>query len=110
MTASILPSEPLSQVVFTHDYFQLVFQDACFSIYNASEIRIGSTAHTQQEAGFNDKLVGLIGKTVRAASAIPSLSLTFEGGVAVVVATGGSTAEAWQYKSPSGEMVVEQNA
>lgn len=35
---NLIPLEPLSQVVFIHDYLQLVFQDESFSIYNLAEL------------------------------------------------------------------------
>ena len=38
MAPNLKPSEPLSQVVFIHDYLQLVFQDECFNVYNAAEV------------------------------------------------------------------------
>lgn len=107
---SLVPVAPLNQVVFIHDYFQLVFQDASFSIYNEAEIRIGMAVFGQQQPGFSDKLIGLIGKTLTAVSTSPSLALTFENGAVVVVSQTGCAAEAWQYKSAIGEVVVEQNA
>lgn len=110
MAVNMLPVAPLSQVVFIHDYFQLVFQNVCFSIYNESEIRIGASSLVQQQPGFCDTLVGLIGKVLMDVSASPSLALTFEDGVVLVVGRSGRAAEAWQYRSAGGEMVVEQNA
>jgi hypothetical protein len=106
----ILPVEPLSQVVFIHDYFQLVFQEACFSIYNAAELRQGKSSLSQGQLGFCDSLVSLIGQRVTSASASPSLSLTFQGGTVLVVAQSGQGPEAWQYNS-FGELIeVMQNA
>ena len=35
---NLCPAEPLSQVVFIHDYLQLVFQSQCLSVYNLAQI------------------------------------------------------------------------
>ncbi len=42
MLPKLKPSEPLSQVVFVHDYLQLIFQDEGFNIYNLSEFERGT--------------------------------------------------------------------
>jgi hypothetical protein len=110
MSPDLLPTEPLSQVVFVHDYIQLVFQDACFSIYNIAELRRGDTSVLQGQPGFCDGLVGLIGLPLISVSARPILSLTFQGGVTLVVTEVCSGPEAWQYNSPGCPIVVEQNA
>ena len=110
MQPSILPTEPLSEVVFIHDYLQLVFQDACFSIYNAAEIRHGNDSVSQGQPGFCDGLVSLIGQPLTATSTSPSLSLTFRSGVVLVVEQSGQGPEAWQFNRFSGQIVVEQNA
>ena len=40
----LLDAEPLSQVVFIHDYIQLVFQDTYFNLYNRVSVhRAGCT-------------------------------------------------------------------
>jgi len=106
----ILPTEPLSQVVFIHDYLQLVFQGACFSIYNAAELRQGNNSLSQGKPGFCDGLVSLIGQPLTSASASPSLLLTFQSGTVLVVAKSGQGPEAWQYNSFGEPVVVEQNA
>lgn len=110
MRPDILPTEPLSQVVFIHDYLQLVFQDACFSIYNAAELRQGNSSLSQGQSGFCDGLVSLIGQPLTSASASPSLSLTFQSGTVLVVAQSGQDPESWQYNSFGEPIVVEQNA
>lgn len=99
MRPDILPMEPLSQVVFIHDYLQLVFQGACFSIYNATELKHGSSSLLQGQPGFCDGLVSLIGQPLISASANPSLSLTFQNGTILVVGQSGPGPEAWQYDS-----------
>lgn len=110
MHPNILPTEPLSEVVFIHDYLQLVFQDACFSIYNAIELRQGNSSLSQGQSGFCDGLVGLIGQPLKAASANPSLSLTFQNGTVLAVAQSGHSPEAWQYNSLGQPIVAVQNA
>lgn len=110
MRPDIHPIEPLSQVVFIHDYLQLVFQDACFSIYNPAELRQGDSLLSQGEPGFCDVLVSLIGQPLTLASSSPSLSLTFQGGTILVVAQFGQGLEAWQYAALGEPIVVEQNA
>ncbi|MFA6094970.1 MAG: hypothetical protein WC757_03750 [Candidatus Paceibacterota bacterium] len=110
MRPDILPIEPLSQVVFIHDYLQLVFQNACFSIYNAVELRQGNISLSQGQPGFCDGLVSLIGQPLTSASASPSLSLTFQSGTVLVLAQSGQNSEAWQYNSFGWPIVVEQNA
>jgi hypothetical protein len=110
MRPDIHPIEPLSQVVFIHDYLQLVFQDACFSIYNPAELRQGDSLLSQGEPGFGDVLVSLIGQPLTSASSSPSLSLTFQGGTILVIAQFGQGPEAWQYSALGEPIVVEQNA
>lgn len=110
MRPNILPTEPLSQVVFVHDYIQLVFQDACFSIYNAAELRLDGFLILQGQSGFCDRLVNLIGQSLLYVLAEPVLSLTFQGGAVLVVTQFGDGPEAWQYNSANGPIVVEQNA
>ena len=85
MDSELLPTEQLSQMVFVHDYIQLVFQDERFSIYNRASITLNDTALKQRETGFADALVSLIGQrvvSVREATE-PMLTLVFERGVQV---------------------------
>ena len=42
MKVDLQPVEPLSQVVFVHDYLQLVFQDRAFTLYNVVTCSTGS--------------------------------------------------------------------
>jgi hypothetical protein len=110
MRPEILPIDPLSQVVFIHDYLQLVFQDACFSIYNSSELSLGGVSVLFGQPGFCDGLVSLIGQALKSVSGSPSLTLSFQSGAILVVAQSGSGPEAWQFNSVGGPIVVEQNA
>jgi len=107
--SNILPIEPLSQIVFIHDYLQLVFQDACFCIYNTAELRQGGNSLSQGQHGFCDVLVSLIGQPLTSVSAAPSLALTFQNGTVLVVAQSGQGPEAWQYISLSEPTLVKQN-
>ncbi len=110
MIPDFLPAEPLSQVVFIHDYIQLVFQEACFTIYNSVELWLGETPVLQGRPGFCDTLVSLIGLSIISVSVRPVLSLTFQSGVTLVVTEACNGPEAWQYNSPGYPIVVEQNA
>ena len=60
----LLDADPLSQVVFIHDYVQLVFQEMRLSIYNPISIKIDRILN-RNDLGFHDKLIGLIGGRVK---------------------------------------------
>ena len=108
----LLPKSPLSQVVFVHDYIQLVFDDQCFSIYNPSELRLGSLSFAAGQAGFCDQLVGLINQApIRVVTnGATSLSISFEKGAELLVSSeGGNGPEAWQTKTVTGQIIVAQN-
>jgi hypothetical protein len=111
----LTPKEPLSQVVFVHDYFQLVFQGESFSIYNVAKIKIGNDELLQGSHGFCDALVRLTGQHIVAVSRAPeiALSLSFEGGAILSVLAGPEGAqgpEAFQFIGHENRIVVEQNA
>ena len=110
MSPYILSVAPLSQVVFVHDYIHLVFQDACFSIYNTAELKQDGHLLLQGQFGFCDALVSLIGLPLTSVSSQPLLSLRLQGGAEFVVTEACSGPEAWQYSSPSSQTVVVQNA
>jgi hypothetical protein len=112
MRPDLLPADPMSQVVFVHDYLQLVFQGSCFSIYNLATLHEDGVLLEQGQPGFCDKLVGLIGQALSMVSSIgeSSLTLTFLNGAVLAVAPDGSGPEAWQFNSLGGLIVVEQNA
>ena len=111
MRPNLLPADSLSQVVFVHNYFQLVFQDSGFSIYNAATLHSNGVSLLQGQPGFCDRLVGLIGQTLLAADALggSSLVLTFQDGSTLSVGSAGPGAEAWQYNSFGCSSVVAQN-
>ena len=115
MAPNLKPSEPLSQVVFIHDYLQLIFQDERFSIYNLAEVEIRGVKMTQGQPGFCDAVVSLIGQRVTAASHSDkcALHLSFEEGAQFVVRSDNaaiSGPEAFQFNGRDQPRVVEQNA
>ncbi|WP_321949366.1 hypothetical protein [Paraburkholderia sp. J10-1] len=82
MDSRLIPLEPLSQVVFIHDYFQLVFQEERLTVYNCAAVADGESFTRQGTSGFCDKLVGLIGQSVVTVEQTDQyvLSLRFSGG------------------------------
>jgi len=115
MKPNIIPIEPLSQVVFVHDYLQLIFHGESFSIYNASTFMHNETEISQGAPGFCDAIVGLIGQRVNAASSETEfpLSLSFSNGARFLVlpeAHGARGPEAFQFVGRNNQIVIEQNA
>jgi hypothetical protein len=114
MTISLSPTEPLTQVVFVFNYFQLRFEDEVFSIFNLAVLEKEGTCLRQGEAGFCDALVGLIGQS---ATELPdgeddALRMAFSGGVVLRVLASDDAIrgpEAWTFLNHEGVMVVEQN-
>jgi hypothetical protein len=102
--------DPLSQVVFVHDYVQLVFQDRAFSLFNSLTYCEQSSVLPQGSPGFCDSLVALIGQPATADFASGSLTLKFSTGQRVVVSNAGSGPEAWMFTGVGIPTVVEQNA
>jgi hypothetical protein len=114
MRSELLPPERLSQVVFIHDYIQLVFQHDIFNIYNAAEVSIEKAKFLQRSPGFADALLTLIEKraTSVTSSAEYSLQILFENGTLVNVlraSEGTHGPEAWQFSKFGGPVVVEPN-
>ena len=115
MVPNLKPSEPLSQVVFVHDYLQLIFQDEAFNIYNVSEVEHRGVKLAHGEPGFCDALVALIGQCVIEASHSDSyaLKLSFEEGAQFVVRSDDDAVrgpEAFEFNGKNQLTVVEQNA
>lgn len=113
MKVDLQPVEPLSQVVFVHDYFQLVFQDQAFTIYNIATCSTGSGDLRQGQLGFCDALVSLIDQTARVEALADTLLLHFSSGAVVSVPVSGPDTrgpEAWQFGQFGGPTVVGQNA
>lgn len=114
MEPNLKPSEPLSQVVFVHDYFQLVFQEERFNIYNLADLESGGAKVTQDQPGFCDALVSLIGLRVMAVahSDAFALKLSFELGAQVIVRCDDAAIngpEAFEYSGNNQLLVVVQN-
>ncbi|MBI2768120.1 MAG: hypothetical protein HYX47_00725 [Burkholderiales bacterium] len=114
MAPNLRPIDPLTQVVFVHDYLQLVFQDQGFSIYNAAELERDGVCIAQGTPGFCDGLVALIGSRVSAVGhgETSALSLTFETGAVLHVLSNDASVrgpEAYQFNGPNNVLVVEQN-
>jgi hypothetical protein len=109
------PTEPLTQVVFVHDYVQLVFDTDILSVYNPMTFRGSQGAALEQgQIGFADALLGLIGAKASSVetSQVECLALQFEskGRLAVRRATDESARpEAFQFNSEAGRVVVQQN-
>ena len=113
MSVDLQPKQPLSQVVFVHDYLQLVFQDCVYTLYNRATYAGQAGVIRQGEPGFCDSLVALIDQTVHADALPNGLFLHFAGGAIVSVPTSGPDTrgpEAWQFGQLGGPYAVEQNA
>lgn len=61
---ALLETEPLSQVVFIHDYLQLVFQDWTLTINPIEGVTVGARRVGWGQSGFSDALTALIGRRV----------------------------------------------
>ncbi len=109
------PIEPLTQVVFVHDYIQLVFEAETLSIFNLMRFRgLQGEELEQGRIGFADALWGLIGARAHSVSTSPSecLALQFEnkGRLAVTCEADESPgSEAFQFNSMAGLIMVQQN-
>jgi len=114
MKITLQPSDPLSQVVFVHDYLQLVFQEETFTIYNEAEVQTGSESYRTGQPGFRGALVEAIGQRITSASTSNEgkLNLIFEAGLRFSVNTDPASVgspEAWQFSSPRQLPVAQQN-
>jgi hypothetical protein len=87
MDSKLVPVEPLTQVVFIHDYFQLVFHEERFTVYNRAAVEDGANIIRQGTTGFCDKLVELTGQRVVAATRTDGyvLQLRFSGGASFYI-------------------------
>ena len=112
MQLDLQPIDPLSQVVFIHDYLQLVFQDRAFTIYNLATYAKSNVSLQQGEPGFCDALVALINQSVQVEVSGRLVFRFSDGAVVSVPTTGQGTRgpEAWQFGEFGGPVVVEQNA
>jgi hypothetical protein len=110
----LLEAAPLSQVVFVHDYIQLVFQDTYFNLYNRVTVHRGGCTLSASDSGFADELRRLIGQRVIDISSEEGQfsALKFEQGTQVAVSLRAEDAngpEAFELGDNEGLCVVEQN-
>ena len=112
MRPDLTPESPLSEVVFVHDYLQLVFQDERLSVFNPCSLTAPGLKLRTGEPGFCDALVSLIGQTASAcAQSSELLSLSFSGGVVLAVLPDQSgSVEAFAFHSEGNRVIVERNA
>ena len=113
-SVNLVPAEPLSQVVFVHDYVQLVFQAESFSLFNRLRVTSSARTATQGETEFPGLLVALIGQQVTrvAEGSVAMLELHFQDGTSVQVLRGEEFAagpEAFMFAGDGDVLVVEQN-
>jgi hypothetical protein len=87
LTIALLDAAPVSQIVFVHDYLQIVFDDTRLSVYASATVSSGSRTLVRSEAGYCDALADLIGNRVTSVEYVRArqLRLTFEGGESVAV-------------------------
>jgi hypothetical protein len=114
-STAFLELAPLSQVVFVHDYLQMVFQDTRLSVYAPASVSREFRSLDRSEVGFCDALVALIGKKVISSdyAQMRQLRLTFEGGESVTVSLlgqGVTGPELFQLDRPGLPTIVEQVA
>ena len=107
--------EPLSQVIFIHDYIQLIFQEYILSIYNPIEIYVENKTITDGEMGFADALRNLIGNRVIKTNYKQNTSASFEFSNKVKICISleqndNLGPEAFQLNDSESQILVEQNA
>jgi hypothetical protein len=115
LTTAFLDLAPLSQVVFVHDYLQMVFGDSRLSVYASATVSSTYRSLVRSDVGFCDALVALIGKRVISAdyARMRQLRFTFEGGESVTVSLLGDGVigpELFQLDRPGLPTIVEQVA
>jgi hypothetical protein len=115
LKSALLSMEPLSQVVFVHDYVQFRFQDTCLSLYSALSIGTPKGVLHRTDQGFCDALVELIGQRVASVDyrAEDHLQITFAGGGTLnAMFTNGDAVgpELFQLDRPGMPTIVEQVA
>lgn len=100
------PSDRLEQVVFVHDYIQLVFGNVRISLYGATSVSSRHASYEREEPGFCDALVKLLGDQAIALDVAADCLLTIDfasGAKIVVFPTVGP--EPWEYFGV-GEFIV----
>jgi hypothetical protein len=113
MKPDLQPTDALSQVVFIHDYLQLVFQDCDFTLYNPVSYELDGSTLKQGQVGFCDAVVALIDQTATVhAKESGRLTIQFVRGAAIHVPSSGPHTrgpEAWQFNRIGAPTVVAQN-
>ena len=110
----MLPAQPLSQVVFVHDYLQLAFQGERFSLFNRVQVATPARSAMQGEPEFAGLLVALIDQRVTQILESPAaiLELHFQNGSAVQVLRDEEFVagpEAFTFEREGEPLVVGQN-
>jgi hypothetical protein len=104
---SFSDADPLSSVVFIHDYVQLVFQELGLNIYAPCAVTTGTRTNSSGEAGYADDLVSLIGQSVRRVEDRGnSIRLIFDSDTSVQIAPYGSGPEAFSINQEGRPTIV----
>ena len=106
------PTEPLTQVVFVHDYLQLVFDQFVVTVYNPARCTTCTVTWHQDDREFAGALVSLIGQTAQLSVSPAGLQLHFSTGSSVTVPGSDPSSdgpEAWQYGALGAPCCVQQN-
>jgi hypothetical protein len=79
--------DPLSQVIFVHDYIRLVFHPITLSVFTRLTVNFPVGARKHGELGFCDALVAQIGQRVTDTSWTPGQEMRFHlaNGIALAV-------------------------
>ena len=115
LKSALLSAEPLSQVIFVHEYVQLRFQDTCLSLYSLLSVGTGRSVLNRSDHGFCDALVELINQRVASVDyrAENHLRITFAGGGSVTASLKANDVigpELFQLDQPGMPTIVEQVA
>ena len=107
-------ADPMSQVIFVHDYVQLVFQELVLTVYSPITLTAGPTSIAKSDRNFCGHLVSLIGSRVESVAHFPrsELQLRFEGGIDLSVSLRSEDAngpELFQVDRPGFPILVEQD-
>ena len=115
IASALEAADPLSQVVFVHDYVQLRFQETALSLYSRLTLATGHRVLLRTDPDFCDALVGLVGQRVASVGyrAENHLRITFGGGITLIAslrAVDANGPELFQLNRPGLPPVVEQVA
>jgi hypothetical protein len=111
MIEQLLKSSPLSQVIFVHDYIQLIFESIGLSIFNKVELHSDGKVLQRKDLGFCDPLVSLIDQPVAKIEIEidKDFSITFENLTTLVISLHPNDAigpEAFQLVDGQGVIIV----